>query len=105
MRDASKIQTKLWERRIRISKRIPELRKHARILQILGPQGMSDDEREEQHGRISYRVQTPTWRNPALIPFLRAFDRIYAILKESSTLLDRRGNPVHERVPGDAYVS
>lgn len=78
--------------------RFSELNKHTQILRLLGPQGMSDDEREERDGVVSYRVRAPAWRNSALIPFLRRFDEISAMCKEKDTILDRRGNPVHIRV-------
>jgi hypothetical protein len=83
-----------------ISKRVPELRRHTQILQHLGPKGMSDDEREEREGDVSYRIQVPLWRNAALIPFLRTLDRLSAIFKENETVSDRRGNPVHVRISG-----
>jgi hypothetical protein len=63
---------------------------------------MSDDEREEDNGIVSYRVQVPAWRNSALAPFLRAFDNISAMCKEKDGIPDRRGNPVHIRVSGGA---
>ena len=82
--------------------RFPELNKHTKVLQLLGPQGMSDDEREEDNGLVSYRVRVPAWRNSALTPFLRTFDQIGAICKEKDAVPDRRGNPVHIRVSGGA---
>jgi hypothetical protein len=65
---------------------------------------MSDDEREEHDGDVSYRIRTPAWRNPLLIPFLREFDRLGAIFKENDALCDRRGNPIHNRISGGASV-
>jgi len=61
---------------------------------------MSDDEREEHNGVVSYRILPPDWRNRALMPFLRLFDDVSAICKEEDTMLDRRGNPVHRRILG-----
>ena len=74
------------------------------MLQQLGSNGMSDDEREEHNGVVSYRILRPDWRNRALAPFLRIFDDVSAIRREEDTALDRRGNPVHRRILGGREV-
>src|ERR1700733_12331262 len=61
---------------------------------------MSDDDREEHNGVISYRIRHPVWRNRVLTRFLRVFDQVGALHKEEETVHDRRGNPVHTRIMG-----
>lgn len=92
---------RLWERRVSISQEVPALRQHTNILRQLGPKAMSDDEREERNGVVSYRIRVPQWRNIVLTHFLRTFDDIAAVWKNQG-LRDRRGNPFRMRIYGGA---
>lgn len=91
--------SKLWERRVRTCIRTTELKPHIDILRRLGPGAMSEDEREEVHGTVTYRIKTPRWRNSAVTKFLRVVDRV-AAMQKVDLVKDNRGNPVHVRIPG-----
>lgn len=77
------VKLKLFQRRYNIARAIPHsLGRHLDILERLGVDGMSSDESDSddlprvRRKRVTFKVRTPRWRNPALSDWLHAFDTV-----------------------------
>ena len=81
---------------------VPELRKHAWIIDCLGYAGMSSDETDRGVAVRHYRVKKKEWRAPELCPFLHTIDRVTARTKDA---ISSRGTQKYYRLPGEAVTS
>ena len=92
----------LLEGRKKTVNSIPELRKHAWILDRLGSAGMSSDESSMELGVRLYRVKKKYWRAAELTPFLHTIDRVTAQTKSATT---SKGSQKYFRLPGEGVSS
>lgn len=76
---------------------IPELERHAQILDCLGCAGMSSDETSKEGGVKMYRVKKKFWRAAELGPFLHMIDRITEQTKNATS---SKGSTKYLRLPG-----
>ncbi|KAI0755740.1 hypothetical protein C8Q74DRAFT_1177084, partial [Fomes fomentarius] len=84
--DRGRRQRNLWTRRICAATMLPELNHHLPILRDLGPRGMSSDESDHRpYQEVQYRILEKRWRHPALVPWLRLYDRVYSASPLAST--------------------
>jgi len=81
---------------------VPELRRHAWVLDRLGYAGMSSDESSVEHGLKIYRVKKKYWRAAELCPFLHMIDRVTAQTKNVTT---SKGSQKYHRLPGEGVSS
>ena len=81
---------------------VPELHRHAWIIDRLGCAGMSSDESSVEHGVKIYRVKKKYWRAAELRPFLHAIDRVTEQTKNVTTV---RGSQKYHRLPGGEVSS
>lgn len=81
---------------------VPELHRHAWILDRLGCAGMSSDESSVERGVKIYRVKKKYWRAPELLPFLHSIDRVTAQGKNATTT---KGSQRYLRLPGEGESS
>ena len=81
---------------------VPELHKHAWILDHLGCVGMSSDESSVEHGVKIYRIKKKYWRAAELSPFLHTVDRVTTQTKNAIT---SRGCQKYPRLPGEGVSS
>ena len=63
-----------------------------RLLEQLGTDGMSSDEREDTETGKQYRIYVPKWRAPILTPWVRVFDLLYLHRRMGDDSGDQRGN-------------
>jgi hypothetical protein len=78
--------------------RIPELTKHAELIDDLGCGGMSSDETSVEHGVKLFRIKKKFWRAAELGPFLHAIDRVTERIQNTTT---SRGSSKYHRLPGE----
>ena len=71
-----------------------------RLLEQLGTDGMSSDEREDTETGKQYRIYVPKWRAPILTPWVRVFDLLYLHRCMGDDSGDQRGNLPRRRVAG-----
>ncbi|OBZ66301.1 hypothetical protein A0H81_13818 [Grifola frondosa] len=88
----------LFYRRFEVAANHSDLRRHLRILQDLGIDGMSSDESEHENGVTQYRVLVKPWRNPLLTPWLRIFDAAYRQDRLNGCNQSTRGAQPHLRL-------
>ena len=81
---------------------VPELRKHAWIIDSLGHAGMSSDESSVERGVKVYRVKKKFWRAAELGPFLHAIDRVTEQTKNVTTT---RGSQKYNWLPSGEVSS
>lgn len=65
----------------------------------MGPDGMSGDESDARDGVKRYVIFLDKWRNPAIAPWIRVFDRIFMTTKFNEVNRPKRGNWPRIRVP------
>ncbi|KIK31780.1 hypothetical protein CY34DRAFT_102778 [Suillus luteus UH-Slu-Lm8-n1] len=69
------------------------------IIRDMGPDGMSGDESDTRDGIKRYVIFLDKWRNPAVAPWIRVFDRIFMTTKFNEVNRPKRGNWPRIRVP------
>lgn len=90
----------LFERRVSVCNRYSRLKeKFLPALEVLGVDGMSDNEEGHLPVARQYAIVTPAWRAPAVIPFLRILDLLYIGGKFKPDGTAARGNWVRVRKP------
>ncbi|KAI0055203.1 hypothetical protein BV25DRAFT_1815199 [Artomyces pyxidatus] len=67
----------LYQWRLNAAMTYAELRHHAEILIVLGPEAMSTDESDHENGLAQYRTRVKPWRAPAITVWLRVFDAFH----------------------------
>jgi hypothetical protein len=92
----------LFEDRKKTVYNVPELQKHAWIIDHLGPAGMSSDESSVERGVKVYRIKKKFWRAAELRPFLHAIDRVTEQTKNATTT---KGSQKYHRLPGEGVSS
>ena len=80
---------------------IPELHRHAWILDYLGCAGMSLDESSTECGVKIYHVKKKYWRAPELHPLLHLIDCITAQAKNATT---SKGSQRYLWLPGEGVI-
>ena len=88
----------LLEDRKKTVNSVPELHKHAWIIDRLGRAGMSSDESSVELGVKFYRIKKKYWRAADLSPFLHTIDRVTAQTKNATT---SKGCRKYFRLPGE----
>lgn len=76
---------------------VPELERHAWILDRLGCAGMSSDETGAEGGVKLFRVKKKFWRAAELGPFLHMIDCVTVQTKNVTT---SKGSTKYHRIPG-----
>ena len=94
--------TQLLEDRKKTVYTIPELRKHAWIIDGLGYAGMSSDESDPGRAVKHFRVKKKEWRAAELGPFLHIIDRVTARTK---AVTSSRGSQKYYRLLGEGVSS
>lgn len=68
------------------------MQSQVRMLEELGPDGMSSDEEVNTPQGKQYVVLVPRWRAPVLTPWLRVFDSLYLRHRNRAEHGDQRGS-------------
>lgn len=84
---------KLWKERKQACTQIAELKQFRQIVVDLGPEGMSDDEKDASGAYLIKRVR---WRAKALTKVLRTASKGYKVLLRRSS-----GSPGRHRIPSN----
>ncbi|PIL34331.1 hypothetical protein GSI_03106 [Ganoderma sinense ZZ0214-1] len=68
----------MFQRRLRAALRYQETRRHVRLLQAVGPDGMSSDEEDDSSVVVKkYGVLKKAWRSDVLVKLLRILDALH----------------------------
>jgi hypothetical protein len=85
IRDTKSDYAQLLEDRRKTVNSVPELRRHAWMIDSLGCAGMSSDETSKENGMTVYRVKKKFWRAAELGPFFHSIDRVTEQTKNVTT--------------------
>ena len=88
----------MWERRYTLCDLYAELRRHKRILEYLGPEGMSSDESDYETGEVQYYVYRKPWRAEIVTTFLRVLDKLHFYRRFKAAPSSFRGSPPRTRI-------